>query len=181
MSLTGFKLTLPDSTVFRVSSEVSVSHGTQALFLVDGRQQFVTAIEQFFNNGGQPNKGDSLMQGIFAGVGAGIHTITVTFTQFEGSADNWGSAASGDGPVKKMQTLNREITTQNIGSQSPADLEVGEYSSSGTYDPIPVVISESDLTFEPAEQSSGFTGTLTFIEATDVTDAIDITETPGHA
>lgn len=174
MPLDGFQLDLPNGDTFRASAGVAITHQTEPLFLIDGLRNFITLYNEFFDNqGGQPGSANSNFSGVFAGFGAGIHTIQVEFIQFEGNTESWGDAAAGDSAVTKLQELNRKITTVKTDSENPATLQVGEYATGENYNPLKVVIGSTDLTFDPGEQSSDFRGTVEFYESNDLGEAID--------
>lgn len=172
----GFKLTFSDGTVFRCTNEVTLSHETQPLYLLDGLRNFVTVFNTYIDSGGTPGKTDSNYAGVFAGFGAGIHQITVEFSQNEGTSDTWGDATpASDSATTLMQELNRKLTTTKADSTAPADLEVGEYNdTNGDYNPIPVALGETSLSFQIDDgQHSSFTGRMTFFDTVSMDGAVD--------
>lgn len=177
MTQNGFKLTLPDNTVFECTEQVDVTHQGETQFFVDGLSQVIGFWQNFIDGGGQDSKGDSNFQQVAVGVGAGLHTIEVQFTQYEGSSDTWGGLST-PLPVARtiQQELNRALTTARIDSTNIAELEVWQYDSeAGSHDPIPVVIQNWNLphTSTQSEDKSAITGTLTFIESSDLFDDVD--------
>lgn len=174
MTLDGFKLTMPDGAVFRATEGVTITHSTQPLYPVDGLRTFVALYNTFLDNGGQPGRADSNMSGVFLGFGAGAHTITVEFPGgWEGSTDTWGDSASGDSAVSKLQELNEAITNTKMDSTNPGEFEAGEYSASGKFSLIPVAFGEMELSFNPSDQSSVFSGRLVLRDAVDLSQNVD--------
>lgn len=165
---------MPNGDQFVASGNLTVTHDLQHQWLINGARDLSVFWDQWFNDtGGQTGRGDSLMQTLFFGNGAGVHSIQVDFSQWAGSSDSWTGAADSDGPVVKLQALARSLSTTTVGSDAVIELSVGEFSSAGTYDPIPVVVGEARLTFDTQEQASSFDGTVTFLEAADITVEID--------
>jgi hypothetical protein len=171
-------LTLPDGAVFEFPYDVQVSYGVQAQFQAQSNVA-ATAFQQLFDSGGQDGRGDSLKQGAFLSIGSGVHTVEIRFNQFTGSGAQFGGADPDATAITKLQTLNRALTTQRIDSTNPAEFAHEEYSASGQYDPIPVVVNEYDLTQDRAEQTSTISGTMTLIESTDLGEAIDAVNRTG--
>lgn len=179
-TLDGFRLTMPDGTVFRATENVVINHNTQPLYPIDGLRTFVAIYNTYIDNGGQPGRADSNMSGVFLGFGAGVHTITVTFPGgWEGSTDTWGDSNAGDSAVSKLQTLNQAITNTKMDSTNVGEFETGEYSAGGKYSLIPVAFGELDLSFDPSEQSSVFSGTMTLYDAVDLAQAVDALQREG--
>lgn len=178
MSLTGFRIEFSDGTTFRARESIDVTHGVQPLYVLDGFQQFVTIYNEYFDAGGTDGRANSNMSGVFAGFGAGVHTITIGVYQFEGNGQSWGSANTADGgdtALNLLQRLNRAVTTVPNDSDDPIKLEVGEYSDSGIYDPLDVAVISSDLTYQGAtddSEVSAFTGTMEFAETIDLTNPV---------
>lgn len=171
--LTGFRLEFDSGDVFRATKDVQITHETQPLFLLDGQRNLVALFNEFIDQGGQPGRADSNYSAVYAGFGAGVHTIRVQFIQFEGATDTWGDSSASDSARSKLQELNHTITNERADSEAPAIFEAGEYSDSGKFSPIPVAIGETNLTFSAAEQSSHFDGTVTLYDAVDSGQAVD--------
>lgn len=177
MSLTGMRLEFDDGTVFRTRKLNQISHDTTPLYKIDGFQTFITIYNNYIDQGGQDGRADSNMSGLFAGFGAGIHTVRIQFIKNKGDGETWGgsdTSEGGDDILSILQTLNRAITTKRADSESPAILQVGEYSDSGKYNPIPVAIGETQLPLNPQdiEEVSVFTGSLEFYDSVDLTQAV---------
>lgn len=170
--LDGFKLTFDDGTVFRATENVQISHQGTPLYPVDGLSNFVAIYNEFVASGEQ-NDGNSNMSGLFAGFGAGVHTIRVEFIGgWEGSTDTWWDSNQNDSAVSKLQTLNRALTTKRMDASAPGTLEVGEYNASGKFAGIKVALGEYDLSFDPEQQSSTFQGFVNFRDAVDLKQAV---------
>lgn len=181
MSLTGFKITFSDGTVFRARESIDVSHGVQPLYVLDGFRQFITIYNEYFDGGGTSGRANSNMSGLFFGFGAGVHTITIGVYQFEGNGQTWGNANTADGgdtALNMLQRLNRAVTTIPNDSDDPITLEVGEYSTSGIYDPLDVAIISCDLQYKGATDDNevgSFSGTIEFAETVNLTNPISST------
>lgn len=172
MALPDFKLTLPDGSVFEASGELSYTFDTESNFLFSGLQNSLALYEQYVSgDGGQPGRSDSIKQGVFLGSGAGVHRIEVSFDQYKGSTEQWGSANQSDSALTKLLVLDRAINKQRIDTDSPATLEIGEYSDAGQYNPLTVVIKQANLAYDARDQSSKFRGSMDFWESTSLEEA----------
>lgn len=182
MAISGFKLTFDDGTEFRCSSDVDVTHDGEMIYLLDGRSNLVALFNQFLDDqGGQPGRSDSNMSSVFAGFGAGVHTIDVSFTQAADTTDTWGAATSGDSTAVELRDrLVRALTTIRMDSQAVGLLEVGEFSSSGIYSAIPVTVVNFNVGVQVTEgRPSEAFGSITFGDSVDVNRAVDALERVG--
>lgn len=169
-------LSLPDGATFESSRGVSVNYQSQANFFINTGSRLSTFYEQYVNErGGQTNKGDGLGQNVYL-IPGNEHVLEVTMRDHVGNdSGSWGGAESSDSVVTRSQTLDRALNTVTIDSGNIAELSYGEYSSAGQYDPIPVVLLQSNIQQTSAEASS-YTVNLTLAEATDATVAVDAVE-----
>lgn len=180
-AIKGLKLTFNDGTVFRCSADVHVTHSGESIYLLDGRENLVALYNAFQDNqGGQEGRSDSNMSTVFAGFGAGVHTIEVSFIQVVGSGDQWGSIGSIDNSntaVELRDRLARALTTIRMDSEAVGLLEVGEFSSGGIYDEIPVAALSWTLDHRVRDQeASQARGSITFGDSIDLKRAIDAAE-----
>lgn len=169
----GFSLTFPDGTEFVAKRDISITYGTESQFVFSGLNNTVALFEEYLNAGGKTGRSNSKMSSVRIGSGAGIHRITISFFQFEGSDETWGDSNPGDSARSKLETLDRSITEDAPTTNDPAVYEGGEYSTSGKYDPIDVIIESSNLPYDVNENVSGFTGSITLLDSVDFQEAID--------
>lgn len=169
-------LTLPDGTVFESSRGVTVNYQHQANFFINTGSRLGTFYEQYVNDrGGQTDKGDGLGQNFYLIPGL-EHAIELSMVDHVDNDGQWGGAASSDSVQTRSQTLDRELNTQVIDSGNIAEFSYAEYSSSGAYDPIPVVVLQSNILDDAPEGPSSYTVNMTLAEAADGTAAIDAIE-----
>jgi hypothetical protein len=169
----GFRLEFDNGDVFRAKSNVEITHQTTPIYLIDGFRNLQKLLGDFIDSGSTGDTAeDSDYKGVFAGFGAGVHTIRIQFIQFEGSSEQWGSSSAGDSALSKLQTLNHTITTTPSTSRFPAILSTGEYGAGGKYQPLAVALGETDLSFDAETQASGFSGTLELYDAVDLRNAV---------
>lgn len=173
-ALTGMRLTLPDGQVYRISSDVDATMQQTWQYLFNGGQQALAMFEEYSAGGGQDGRGDGLKQSAALGAGAGRHVITIDAIQYVGSDDEWGDTDPGDSAVTKRDTLDHALNTVRISSDSGnlATLEVGEYSSGGKFDPLPVVMLETQLGVAATESASFVDVNLQMLEGADVQDIV---------
>lgn len=173
--MTSVKLTLPDGQVFETSRQVVVNYQHQANFLINTGSRIGTVYEQYVNErGGQTDKGDGLGQNFYAIPGL-EHVMEVTARDHTDNPDSWGSATGSDSATTRGQTLDRALNTVTIDSGNIATFEHGEYSTSGAYDPIPVVVLQSNIEVTE-EDPSAYRINMTLAEAVDGTLAVDALE-----
>lgn len=170
--LSGFRLTLPAGDVFRVRKNVETTLDQQTQFLFNGGTQALALYKQFVENGGQQDRADSLKQSATLGAGAGTRTIQVRGTQYVDSQDAWGSASASDSATTKRDVFDQALATADIDSENPATLELGEFSTGGQFDPLPVVILQSSITTDTTQEASSLGVSLECMETASLDDII---------
>lgn len=180
MTQTGFRLTFPGGATFVAKSDIEVSHQTETQWLFSGFDTTTAAFQNWFDSGGKSGRASSKMSTVREGIGAGVHRISIRFVQFEGSDESWGDADPEDSARTKLETLNRAITEDSPTSSNPATYQGGEYSASGKYAPIDVVIETADLPYDVGENASSFSGTLTLLDAVDLRENVDAQNRPDR-
>ena len=173
--LTGVRLTLPNNEEYRIKSHTDVSMEQVWQFLFNGGEQAVALFEQFFaEEGGQSGRGDGLKQSAALGTGAGRHIVTVDAIQYVESDDEWGGLdLSTASSTTIRDKFNNALNTTRIASDNPALFETGEYSSGGMFDPLPVVMQQSNIGTAATEDGhTVVTINLQMLEAADVSEAI---------
>lgn len=169
----GFRLEFSNGDVFRAASNVQITHQTTPIYLIDGFRNLQKLIRDYIKSARTGDTAEnSDYKAVFAGFGAGVHTIRIQFRQFEGSTEQWGSSSAGDSAVSKLQTLNHTITTTPSTSRFPAILSTGEYGAGGKYKPLAVALGETDLSFDAESDASAFSGTLELYDAVDLRNAV---------
>ncbi|WP_135806216.1 hypothetical protein [Halorussus marinus] len=192
------KLTLPpcdpansgnDVTgTFVFEGNLTIEMGTRTGFIFDGAGSSINSIlsSWYEDATGEELSGNGKRQGLYLDLGGGIHFAEISFQGVEGwtgSDSQWGDTgdpsqvtptdATAANAITQLQVLDRYLQVCTIDSASTATLEVGEYSTNGLYDPLQVVVESPRFTFDAEEQSSVFDGSLTFLEAASLTEAID--------
>lgn len=158
--------------VFVLEDDITIQPQVRTGFLIGGRGSEANSIIQD-NAGG----GTSSRAGLYLDLGGGQHVIEIEFSKWEGAPQQWGNTgddteltqgdATGADPITQMGVLMRYLTVGTYDSVQPATLEYGEYSDSGLYSPLDVVI-EGPQVRRSAEDGSWIDGTLTCIETVDV-------------
>jgi hypothetical protein len=168
-SLDKVKMTLPDSTEFVASDNISVQIQQTPQWIFDGFGNVVAVKEQLDNTDG------GLTEQVYLGAGARVRSFTIDFTQWEGSSDSWGSASASDDVMVKLVELDDALANTKMTSTNTATLEFSEYSSSGSKDPIEVVPGEMTLSvaFGPGESATTFRPTVQWLDAVDLDQTID--------
>jgi hypothetical protein len=156
--------------------DVEVSPSLRTGFLIGGRGSTINnVIAQTVG------AGDSKRRQFFLEEGGGAHTIEISFRSWEGSDETWGDPsepvgsqanASGEQPIAQVDVLMKYLLTAEIDSRAPATLEYGEYSESGRFSPLPVVLEGPQMT-RAAEDGSWFDGSMTCIAAADIQQVFD--------
>lgn len=161
------KMELPNGDTFVGTGNLRVVETQQPFYLLDGFQRIRTLAEQI---GVVEN--DTAQA--FLGSGARVRTWTVEFTQWEGSADQWGSASASDDVITKLNILGQSLATAGIDGQNPVLFSYGEYSSAGQFSPQSVVPGEISLPANLGEDGtpSSFRPSLTWRDSADMRDAI---------
>jgi len=156
--------------------DVEVSPSIRTGYLIGGRGSTVNNIISE-----SVGAGDSKRQQFFLEGGGGAHTIELSFQNWEGADGTWGDPsepagseanATGESPISQIDVLMQYLLTAEIDSRNPATLEYGEYSSSGRFDPLAVVLEGPQMT-RAAEDGSWFDGSMTCIAAADIQDVFD--------
>jgi len=181
MPLSGVRLTLPDDRVYRLTSNVETTMEQTWQWLFNGGEQALALYEQYVDgNGGQSGRADGLKQSAAIGPGSGRHVINVQGIQFRDSDDTWGDTDPGDRAITKRDELDRALNTVRISSDNVAIYEAGEYSSVGRFDPIPVVVLQSQLGISATDDGTGVvTVSLELLESADISQAIHGQELTG--
>lgn len=164
---------------------LTIEHQTRTGYVVSGQGSSVNAfIGDLLGN-------KSNTKGVYTSPGGSQFTTTIEFSSWSGSGGQWGDTgnggsktdATGDGPLEQIHVLSywlRNIAIDSLPSWAsnvsagPATLEVGEYTaeSSTRYDPLPVVL-ETPTFRHGSQNPSSFSGTITCIEAADLSKAWD--------
>lgn len=179
-----------ETGIFHFVGNLEITPSLQRNFLLGGRGALANAIF-----GDQLQDGESQRQGYYLDLGSGIFTIEVAFRGWEGATDDqgnnlqWGdnstqalsqTSATGQDPLSQMDVFLKYMTVGTIDSRDPATLEYGEYSSSGVYSALDVVVLDGPTMTRAAEDGSWFDGSITFAEAGDFGEFRDALLRPGH-
>lgn len=157
---------------FVFEDDVSVQPQVRTGFVIGGRGSEVNSIIQ--DNVGD---GTSSRAGVYLDLGGGQHIVEIEFSNWKGSPVQWGNTgddttltqadATGADPITQIGVLMRYLTVGTFDSVQPATLEYGEFSDSGLYNPLDVVI-EGPQVRRSADDGAWLDGTLTCIEAVNV-------------
>jgi hypothetical protein len=168
------KWEFPSGATFVARGVNSVAYRQQDLFFINGLEQFVAAYETFFNSGGKEGAPSSLKKQAFLGSGAGVTEITVDLSQWEGSTDEWGGVDAAASAQTKRDRWVKERGETPVDSRNLVRFSHGEYSEAGAYAPWEVVIAESDVSMDYANEGvSIFQDTVTMYDAVDLQENID--------
>lgn len=112
--------------------------------------------------------------------GGGVMATELRLQGWEGSNLRWGSGdghsvtdATGENPITQLQLFAETFRRTRLDSTQAITLEVYEYSESGRFAPLEVIPEQPQLPFDPAEESSTFEASLTFLNVGDLEDAVD--------
>lgn len=160
-----------ETGVFEMAGNMDLSPGERTGYLIGGRGSNINAV--FSSTFAE---GNSKKKGVHLNLGGGARTVGLQFWVWEGSSFQWGNdankgkteaSATGQDPLTQIDVLVRYITVGEIDSRNPAKLEYGEYSDSGLYEPMDVVIEEPQLT-RTAQDGSWATGQMTCVSTVDI-------------
>lgn len=164
--------------VFDFEGDLRVDTGIRTGYLLDGRGGTVNSVVSE-----SVGDGTSKRKGVYLDLGSGVHYATVEFRGWEGSPGRWGngedgrgdsnvteSDAEGAGPLSQIDVLKQYLLVGEVDSRNPATLEYGEFSTNGVYDPLDVVFEQPTFR-RSADDGSFFDGSITFLEAVDLTGA----------
>jgi hypothetical protein len=160
-------MSLPNGDTFTATGELQVTERQQPFYLLDGFQRIRTLAEQV-------GVLDSDTSQAFLGTGARVRTWQVSFVQWEGSSDDWGSAAADDDVLTKLNILGNSLANAGIDGGNTATLEYGEYSTPGQFSPQSVVPGEIELPADLSSEGSPstFSPSLEWRDAADLNEAI---------
>lgn len=168
---------------FVMVDDIEIIPSMRTGFLLDNRGSTVNSVISESTGGGESKR-----QGIYLDLGGGVRTVEVSFSGWAGSAEQWGNTgdestltradATGASALTQLEVLFQYLAVGEVDSRNPATLEYGEHHSDGLYDPLDVVL-ESPQGTRSSEQSSTFSGTLTFLSVLSLEDAIDGSSVTG--
>jgi len=180
----GAKITFPSPNevgkdlVFRATS-VSISHTIEP-GVVTGGGNIIGLLSDLAN---QDVQGNGNRQQARVDLGGGPHITTLQFRNWRGSDDRWGATdgsiwdAGGDGPVTQLQVLDNAFRSIRIDSEgNEIALDVGEYSTSGRFEPLQVAPSQTAVDFDVQTSASTFTGDISFVDIVSLEQALDAAE-----
>ena len=170
---------------FVLAGNLEISPEWRTGFLIGGRGSSINNVLQTAATG-EGERG----QGYYLDLGEGAHTIEINFRGWEGSQvpdtydsngkpatykdAQWGDTGdsstktktdmTGESALSQINCLEYYLSNVPVDSNNLATLAYGEYSSSGVYDPVDVVIEGPSMT-KAAEDGSWFDGSMTLIEA----------------
>lgn len=174
MTVSGAKLTFPSGTVFHAKKDVQLNYRTETNPLVQGGSQLAALWENYIDTGGTSGQFDSQHQRFAISIGAGLTRWEVNFIQFTGSTDSWGGLSASDSARKKLDYLHEAINDEVVDSRRPITLETGHFSTSGDFDPVSVMVEQSNLSLDFGEDGpSTFSGQLTLLHLADQEQDID--------
>lgn len=118
--------------------------------------------------------------------GGGVMSTELRLQSWEGSDYTWGSDdghpvtdATGENAITQLQLLNEVFRRTRIDATQPLTLEVYEYSEEGRFSPLEVIPEQPQLPFDPADESSTFEASLTFLNVADLQNAVDAISNDG--
>ena len=171
---------------FHFAGDLEITPERIPKYLLDGRAAIVN--NYFKEQTGEQNTGSSVFIG-----DQSIQTVQIEFKGWEGSVDSagndlqWGddptsggtkTSATSEGPLEQMAVLNYYLNNTVIDSGNPAELEYGEWSQSGRYRPMNVIIEGPQLS-RASNDVQRFSGSIRFLKATDLNLAGDSAKRPG--
>jgi len=164
LSQSAVKMELPDGSVYEARGNVRFEEQQQTQYVLDG----LGAIGAVASG----QLGQSTYAKPRIGVGSGTRTFQVRFESWTGDTSQWGGLAADRHPVAKMQHFGDALASVPFSSGATVTLSYGEYSTAGDLEPLAVTPAEVDLPFDTREESSSFTGSITWIETLDINQAV---------
>lgn len=168
---------------FHMTDDVEIVPGQRTGFLLDNRGSTVNSV--LANTAGA---GESNREGIYLDLGGGVRSVEVTFKSWTGSNEQWGDTgdsstltqadATGAQALTQLEVLMQYLATAEIDSRGAATLSYGQHHADGLYDPLDVVV-ESPTGTRSSEESSTFTGTLTFLSVQELDETLDGAQLTG--
>lgn len=172
-----------ETGIFELYGDLDTTSGVRTDWTVDGALGTVNSVIS-----GLADDGEDKRQGFYGDLGSGSHFVQIDCSSWEdatkadGSPLQWGddpepgrsaTSATGADALTQLHVLERYLTVGETDSRNPATLEYGEFSQSGLYDPLGVVLEEPQLTRNHSEETSSFSLSLTCIAAADLREAWD--------
>jgi hypothetical protein len=175
---------------FVMEDNINIKPGLRTGFLLNNRGSTVNSVISEFAKSKTEQTGEpvSKRKGIFLDLGGGVKSVEVEFSGWTGSNLQWGNTgdpsqktvgdATGAKALSQLEVLFHYLELAEIDSRNPATLAYGEHHSDGLYDSMDVVL-ESPQGLRSSDDSSTFTGTLTFLSVQSLDEAIDGTNITG--
>lgn len=169
---------------FVMEDNIDIRPGLRTGFLLDNRGSTVNSVLSSFADDRTQQTGEatSKRKGVYLDLGGGVRSVEIEFTGWTGSNVQWGNTgdsssktvgdATGAEALSQLEVLFRYLEIAEIDSRNPATLEYGEHHPGGLYDPMDVVL-ESPQGLRSSDDSSTFSGTLTFLSVQSLDEAVD--------
>lgn len=174
-----------ETLAFELSHNLSIEHTVRTGWLTEGGRS--TAIDLLSDIAAELDLNEDFSgkrKGLYTDLGGGVAVVQVDAEITTGDNTNqWGTGnggtwdAAGGTVLEKMAVLNEALIRAEIDSR-PSDilsgdypqghlatLHVGEYSSSGRFDPIDVVPEEPKIVHDTERESSTATVSINFASA----------------
>jgi hypothetical protein len=163
-----------ETGVFDLKRQVRIEAGVQTLDLIGPRGQQAASL---INKTGVADIAGS--GGFSLSGGAAIETYTINFQDFGGSSGRWGDGsataaldAQGEGPLRQLSVLQAYLRSGAFDSTNPISLALFEFDGT-TYETIDCKLVDPTLTFNVAEQTSTFDGSITLRRIGDIADVVN--------
>jgi hypothetical protein len=176
----------PEQATFEFIGDLTITLKQTRNYVIEtaGTTSQVSAIVgEFFDGGGSVDLGDSKRKTFAVDAGGGAHTVEIDCRAWEGSSGQWGATgddsqvtaadATGAPADRQLFVLDRALSVATIDSRTPAQLEVGEYSQAGVYDPLNVLVEQPTGVFNSGRSVSDIDVSLVCVETLDLGNAVD--------
>ncbi|MDS0258562.1 hypothetical protein NDI56_03940 [Haloarcula sp. S1CR25-12] len=175
---------------FVMADNINIKPGLRTGFILENRGSTVNSVISSFakSQSEATGKPQSKRKGIYIDLGGGVRSAEIEFTGWTGSNLQWGNTgddseltvgdATGAKAFTQLEVLFHYLEIAEIDSRRPAKLAYGQHHSDGLYEPMDVVL-ESPQGLRSSDDSSTFSGTLTFLSVQSLDKAIDATGLTG--
>ena len=149
---------------FAFRANIELTFGVRTGYILDGSGSTWTAIASSILGEDNPFGDFGFRQGIYLDLGGGEHMFEMEAEGFAGSDLAFGGVA-GEDVLTQASVLDNAIAETQIDSFSPATIEFGEYSATGRFAPLSVVIESPRSTVDYQNSPSTFDVNMIFLEA----------------
>lgn len=172
--------------VFEFIGDLTITVKQTRSYLIEtaGTASQVSAvIGEYFDSSPSVDAGETKRKTFAVDAGGGAHQVEIDARAWSGSDGQWGNTgddsqvtatdSTGADADRQLFTLDRYLSVATVDSRTPATLEVGEYSESGLYGPLDVLVEQPSGVFNPEQSTSTIDESLVCTETINLGNAVD--------